>query len=90
MSEEEVAKRGLPDYLREGLDIVFIGINPSMFAAFTGKYYDGPGNHFWQALHLSGLLPELMSAQDDHKLLDLGIGFTTIVARYVVVGNFIF
>jgi TDG/mug DNA glycosylase family protein len=81
MSEEEVAKRGLPDYLREGLDIVFIGINPSMFAAYTGKYYDGPGNHFWQALHLSGLLPELMCADDDHKLLDLGIGFTNIVAR---------
>ena len=81
MSEEEVAKRGLPDYLREGLDIVFIGINPSMFAAYTGKYYDGPGNHFWQALHLSRLLPELMSAEDDHKLLDLGIGFTNIVAR---------
>jgi TDG/mug DNA glycosylase family protein len=81
MSEEEVAKQGLPDYLREGLDIVFIGINPSMFAAYTGKYYDGPGNHFWQALHLSGLLPQLMSPEDDHKLLERGIGFTNLVAR---------
>ena len=81
MSEEEVAKRGLPDYLKPGLDIVFIGINPSMFAAYTGKYYDGPGNHFWQALYLSGILSEPMSAVDDHKLLDLGIGFTNIVPR---------
>ena len=81
MSEEEVAKRGLPDYLKPGLDIVFIGINPSMFAAYTGKYYDGPGNHFWQALYLSGILSEPMSAMDDHKLLDLGIGFTNIVPR---------
>merc|ERR1712223_154604 len=81
MSEEEIAKRGLPDYLCEGLDIVFIGINPSMFAAYTGKYYDGPGNHFWQALYLSGILSEPMSAVDDHKLLDLGIGFTNIVPR---------
>ena len=81
MSEEEIAKRGLPDYLCEGLDIVFIGINPSMFAAYTGKYYDGPGNHFWQALYLSGLIPEPMTAGDDHKLLKLGIGFTNIVAR---------
>lgn len=81
MSEEEVAKRGLPDYLKDGLDIVFIGINPSMFAAYTGKYYDGPGNHFWQALYLSGILTEPMSAVDDHKLLDLGIGFTNIVPR---------
>lgn len=81
MSEEEVAKRGLPDYMKAGLDIVFIGINPSMFAAYTGKYYDGPGNHFWQALYLSGILAEPMSAVDDHKLLDLGIGFTNIVPR---------
>ena len=76
-----MAKRGLPDYLKPGLDIVFIGINPSMFAAYTGKYYDGPGNHFWQALYLSGILSEPMSAVDDHKLLDLGIGFTNIVPR---------
>jgi TDG/mug DNA glycosylase family protein len=81
MSEEEIAKRGLPDYLCEGLDIVFIGINPSMFAAYTGKYYDGPGNHFWQALYLSGLIPEPMTAGDDPKMLKMGIGFTNIVAR---------
>ncbi len=37
MSEEEIAKRGLPDYLKEDLDVVFIGINPSMFAAYTGS-----------------------------------------------------
>lgn len=81
MSEEEIAKKGLPDYLREGLDIVFIGINPSMYAAWSGKYYDGPGNHFWPALHLSGFLPHPMSPEDDHKLLDFGIGFTNVVPR---------
>ena len=37
MSEEEVAKRGLPDYLKDNLDIVFIGINPSLAAAYSGK-----------------------------------------------------
>ena len=37
MSEEEVAKRGLPDYLKDNLDIVFIGINPSLMAAYTGR-----------------------------------------------------
>jgi len=81
MSEEEVAKKGLPDYLKEGLDIVFIGINPSMMAAYTGKYYDGPGNHFWKALYLSGIITEPMGPVDDHKLMDMGIGFTNIVPR---------
>lgn len=81
MSEEEVAKKGLPDYLKQGLDIVFIGINPSLMAAYSGRYYDGPGNHFWKALFLSGFIPEPWSAQDDDKLLDLGIGFTNVVPR---------
>ena len=81
MPESEVAKRTLPDYLQEGLDIVFIGINPSMWAAYTGKYYDGPGNHFWRALYLSGFLPYPMGPEDDSKLLEMGIGFTNIVSR---------
>ena len=41
MSEEEVLKRGLPDHLRPNLDIVFVGINPGLAAAYTGKYYTG-------------------------------------------------
>ena len=63
------------------MEIVFIGINPSLCAAYTGKYYDGPGNHFWQALHLAGFLPRPMNPEDDYKLMDLGIGFTNVVAR---------
>ncbi len=47
----------------------------------SGRYYDGPGNHFWTALHLSGFLPRPMGPQDDSKLLDLGIGFTNVVPR---------
>ncbi|XP_059092383.1 G/T mismatch-specific thymine DNA glycosylase-like [Tigriopus californicus] len=81
MTEEEVALRGLPDYLREGLDIVFIGINPSLAAAYSGKYYDGPGNHFWQALFLSGLIDKPMGPHDDYKLMDMGIGFTNVCPR---------
>ena len=81
LTEEELCTRGLPDYLREGLDIVFIGINPGLAAAYSGRYYSGPGNHFWQSLYLSGLIPHPMSFEDDYKMLDYNIGFTDIVAR---------
>ena len=81
MSEKEIVKRGLPDYLKENLDIVFIGMNPSMHAASTGKYYDGPGIQFWECLHISGIVPENITAEDDHTLLKHGIGFTNVVAR---------
>ena len=32
-------------------------------------------------MFLSGLIPKPMSADDDYKLLELGIGFTNIVER---------
>lgn len=82
MPEEEVLKRGLPDHLRHGLDIVFVGINPGLAAAYTGQYYTGPGNHFWKCLHLSGFTDTQLGAPDDYKLPDLiGMGFTNMVAR---------
>lgn len=58
-----------------------VGINPGLFAAFKGHHYAGPGNHFWKCLYLSGLTPEQMAAEDDYKLLKVGIGFTNMVER---------
>uniref|UniRef100_A0A0A9YX15 G/T mismatch-specific thymine DNA glycosylase n=2 Tax=Lygus hesperus TaxID=30085 RepID=A0A0A9YX15_LYGHE len=81
MPEEEVSKRTLPDHLTQNLDIVIIGINPGLFAAYKGHHYAGPGNHFWKCLYLSGLTPEPMTADDDYKLLKAGIGFTNMVER---------
>ncbi|CAG9759903.1 unnamed protein product [Ceutorhynchus assimilis] len=81
MPEEEVSKRTLPDHLAENLDIIIIGINPGLFAAYKGHHYAGPGNHFWKCLYLSGLTPQQMSADEDYKLLQVGIGFTNMVER---------
>lgn len=81
MPEEEVSKRTLPDHLTENLDIIIIGINPGLFAAYKGHHYAGPGNHFWKCLYLSGLTPQQMSADEDYKLLHVGIGFTNMVQR---------
>ncbi|XP_043657597.1 uncharacterized protein LOC122622917 isoform X2 [Drosophila teissieri] len=81
MSEEEVIKRTIPDHLCDNLDIVIVGINPGLFAAYKGHHYAGPGNHFWKCLYLSGLTQEQMSADEDHQLIKQGIGFTNMVAR---------
>lgn len=81
MPEEEVSKRTLPDHLTENLDIIIIGINPGLFAAYKGHHYAGPGNHFWKCLYLSGLTQQQMSADEDYKLLQVGIGFTNMVQR---------
>ena len=71
----------LRDYLREGLDIVFVGINPSRYSVEAGHYFANPRNRFWPALNRSSLVGRDMAPQDDAALLDHGIGFTDVVKR---------
>ena len=69
------------DYLRDGLDVVFVGINPGTRSAATGHHYAGPGNHFWPLLHESGLVTEPLTHEQDARVLEWGIGLTNIVSR---------
>ena len=48
----------LPDYLKNNLDIIFINPNPSLHSAWSGRYFDGPGEQFWDALFNAGLYKE--------------------------------
>lgn len=69
------------DHLEQGLQIVFIGFNPSILSGEMGHHYANPRNNFWRILQHSGLTPRLYEAAEDGELLNLGYGFTNIVAR---------
>ncbi|WP_379132209.1 mismatch-specific DNA-glycosylase [Paenibacillus sp. sgz500958] len=71
----------VPDHLDYGLQIVFIGFNPSPISGELGHHYANPRNNFWRILHRSGLTPRLYDASEDGELLKLGYGFTNIVQR---------
>ena len=71
----------LPDYLKPGLGMVFIGINPSSISVREGHYFANPRNRFWSALNRSGLVPVQLSAALDRELMDYGIGLTDLVKR---------
>jgi TDG/mug DNA glycosylase family protein len=71
----------LPDFLSPDLDLVFVGINPGTKSAATGHHYAGPGNHFWPLLYESGLVSELLTYEQDERVLEWGIGLTNMVAR---------
>jgi double-stranded uracil-DNA glycosylase len=74
--------RQLPDYLRPGLQVVFVGFNPGDRSARIGHYYAGRGNQFWNLLFESGLVAERLRPEDDHRLLEYGIGLTDVVKRW--------
>ena len=71
----------LPDYLKEGLDIVLVGLNPSLYSVEVGHYFATPRNRFWRAINRSGLLAEPLDANTDYKTPEQGIGMTDIVKR---------
>ena len=71
----------LTDYLRPGLDIVFVGLNPSSYSVREGHYFANPRNRFWAALNRSGLVAEELSPERDTELVKYGIGFTDVVKR---------
>lgn len=73
----------LPDYLKPGLDIVFVGINPGAYSARVGKYFATPTNRFWRALGASGIVEinRSLVPGDEIWLIDTGIGFTDVVKR---------
>jgi len=62
----------LPDYLRPGLDVVFVGFNPGERSARVGHYYAGRGNQFWNFLFESGLVKERLEYKDDRRTLEFG------------------
>lgn len=74
----------LPDYLGPGLDVVFVGINPSAYSAQVGKYFATPQNRFWRALSASGLVAparELLPGDEAWLSEHHRIGFTDLVKR---------
>jgi TDG/mug DNA glycosylase family protein len=79
----------LDDLLKRNLDVVFVGINPSIYSVERGHYFARPGNRFWPCLSRSKLSAparkalhvDLLTPEHDRVLLKYGIGFTDVAKR---------
>ena len=76
-----MAELTLPDYLRAGLDLVFVGINPGLSSAKAGHYFHSAVNRFWPAVTRAGIFDPPLSAETDSEALAQGVGFTDLVKR---------
>ena len=68
----------LRDVLAPEMRVVFCGTAPGTASAKAQAYYAGPGNAFWQALHLTGLTPVELVPAEFERLPEFGIGLTDI------------
>jgi TDG/mug DNA glycosylase family protein len=62
--------------------IVFCGMAGAESTKTRDHYYASPGNSFWQSLHLSGLSPEQLRPDEDHRVVELGLGLTDLVGHW--------
>ena len=77
----------VPDLIGPGVRLLFVGINPGLWTAATQTHFAHPGNRFYPALRLAGILDRDldraggMTDDDRRYLVDRGIGITNLVAR---------
>jgi TDG/mug DNA glycosylase family protein len=75
------ANRGIRDVIAPDLKVLFVGINPGLYSAATGRHFARPGNRFWPALHLAGFTPTRLHPSQQDELLQDGYGITNLVNR---------
>jgi TDG/mug DNA glycosylase family protein len=83
-SAEELAAaqdQPVPDLVRPGLKVLFVGINPSLWSAVIGHHFGNPANRLWPVLHQAGFTPRRFLPTDAQELLDLGYGISNMVNR---------
>jgi TDG/mug DNA glycosylase family protein len=68
----------ISDLIAPNLQVLFCGINPSLYSAVVGHHFARPGNRFWPALHHSGFTPRLLHPSQEAELLRYGLGITNI------------
>ena len=77
----------VPDLVGPGLKLLFVGINPGLWTAATQTHFAHPGNRFYPALLLGGVITREidrgtgMAPEDRAHLIERGIGITNVVHR---------
>jgi double-stranded uracil-DNA glycosylase len=77
----------VPDLVGPGLKLLFVGINPGLWTAATQTHFAHPGNRFYPALRLAGIIDrdldrnQPMTDQDRAYFVGRGIGITNLVNR---------
>lgn len=69
------------DIVAEGLDVLFVGYNPSLKSDQLGHHFAGPGNLFWSLLADAALTSHRLAFDVDRDLLRYQIGIVNLVDR---------
>lgn len=71
----------LPDLIRTGLRVLFVGINPGLWSGAVGRHFGNPANRLWPVLQQAGFTPRRLLPSDADELLADGYGVSNLVNR---------
>ena len=72
----------LPDVVGPEPVVVFCGMAGAESTKSREHRYETPGNAFFELLHESGMTPERLRPQDEHRLPAYGLGTTDLVGHW--------
>jgi double-stranded uracil-DNA glycosylase len=71
----------VPDVLAPDLKAIFCGINPGRVSAAARAHFANPRNDFWRLLYDAGLVPRLLTPEEQWELPRFGFGLTNAAYR---------
>ena len=76
-----MAPSRLADVFIDKPRLLMVGINPGLRSGLTGHHFAGRGNPFWRLIHAVGLVPRLLTPEEDQRLGTFGIALTNLCPR---------
>ena len=73
--------RVIPDLVGPGMQVLLVGINPSLYSGWSETHFARPGNRLWRTLHEAGLTDRRLHPSESEAILAAGLGITNLVAR---------
>lgn len=73
--------RVIPDLVGPGIEVLLVGINPSLYSGWTETHFARPGNRLWRTLHEAGFTDRRLHPSESGAIVAAGLGITNLVAR---------
>ena len=73
--------RVIPDLVGPGIQVLLVGINPSLYSGWTSTHFARPGNRLWRTLHEAGFTDRRLHPSEGEAIVTAGLGITNLVAR---------
>jgi TDG/mug DNA glycosylase family protein len=84
---ESFRNASVPDLIGPGVALLFVGINPGLWTAATQTHFAHPGNRFYPALEMAGIIERSIdrtsgfTEADREHLIERKVGITNLVNR---------